>query len=42
VNPQLAFSFFTLIAGSNVLGEGMYLRGFTALGFSSMPVAAPP
>jgi tellurite resistance protein TehA-like permease len=33
VNPQLAFSFFTLIAGSNVLGEGMYLRGFTALAF---------
>jgi tellurite resistance protein TehA-like permease len=29
MNPRCVFSFFTLVAGSDVLGEGFYLRGFT-------------
>jgi tellurite resistance protein TehA-like permease len=28
MNPRCVFSFFTVVAGSNVLGEGFYLRGF--------------
>jgi len=32
-NPLCVFSFFTLVAGSAVLGAGLYLRGFAALAF---------
>jgi tellurite resistance protein TehA-like permease len=28
-NPRLVFSFFTLVAGTDVLGVGVHLRGFT-------------
>ena len=27
VNPRLVFSFFTIVAGSDVLGVGLHLRG---------------
>jgi len=30
INPRLVFSFFTIVAGSAVFGESLYLRGFTA------------
>ncbi len=30
INPLCVFSFFTLVAGSDVLGAGLYLRGFAA------------
>src|SRR5262245_32642906 len=29
INPRLVFAFFTLVAGTDVLGAGIYLRGFT-------------
>jgi tellurite resistance protein TehA-like permease len=28
INPRLVFAFFTLVAGTGVLGAGIYLRGF--------------
>src|SRR5665213_1287169 len=28
-NPRLVFSFFTIVAGTDVFGVGLYLRGFT-------------
>jgi tellurite resistance protein TehA-like permease len=31
INPLCVFSFFTLVAGSNILGAGLYLRGFAVL-----------
>lgn len=31
VNPQLVFSFFTIVAGTDVLGVGVQLRGFANL-----------
>ncbi|MCC6223116.1 MAG: tellurite resistance/C4-dicarboxylate transporter family protein [Thermoleophilia bacterium] len=27
-NPRLVFTFFTIVAGANVLGSGLYVRGF--------------
>ena len=30
-NPRLVFAFFTLVAGTDVLGAGMHLRGFTTM-----------
>lgn len=29
LNPRLVFSFFTIVAGSDVFGVGLHLRGFT-------------
>ena len=29
-NPRLVFSFFTIVAGTDVFGVGLHLRGFTA------------
>jgi hypothetical protein len=31
INPRLVFSFFTIIAGTDVLGVGIYLRGFESI-----------
>jgi len=31
VNPRLVFSFFTIVAGTDVLGVGVNLRGFTTV-----------
>src|ERR1039458_10361856 len=28
-NPRLVFSFFTIVAGTDVFGVGLHLRGFT-------------
>jgi tellurite resistance protein TehA-like permease len=33
INPRLVFTFFTLVAGSNVLGESLDLRGLAAAAF---------
>ena len=32
-NPRLVFSFFTIVAGTDVFGVGLYLRGFTTVAF---------
>jgi tellurite resistance protein TehA-like permease len=34
VNPRLVFSFFTIVAATDVLGVGIHLRGFTAVAFA--------
>lgn len=31
INPRMVFSFFTIVAATNVLGIGVHLRGFTSL-----------
>jgi tellurite resistance protein TehA-like permease len=31
INPRLVFSFFTIVAASDVFGIGVYLRGFSTL-----------
>jgi tellurite resistance protein TehA-like permease len=31
LNPRLVFSFFTIVAGTGVLGGGIYLRGWTTM-----------
>jgi tellurite resistance protein TehA-like permease len=31
INPRLVFSFFTIVAGTDVLGIGIHLRGFESL-----------
>jgi tellurite resistance protein TehA-like permease len=33
-NPRLVFSFFTIVAGTDVLGVGIQLRGFTTVAFA--------
>ncbi|WP_291685549.1 tellurite resistance/C4-dicarboxylate transporter family protein [Bradyrhizobium sp.] len=33
-NPRLVFSFFTIVAGSDVFGVGLHLRGFTTAALS--------
>ncbi|HET9716745.1 MAG TPA: tellurite resistance/C4-dicarboxylate transporter family protein [Pseudolabrys sp.] len=39
LNPRLVFSFFTIVAATDVFGVGIHLRGFTTLSFA-MWVAA--
>jgi tellurite resistance protein TehA-like permease len=34
INPRLVFSFFTLVAATDVLGVGIHLRGFTTIAFA--------
>lgn len=31
INPRLVFSFFTIVAGTDVFGVGLYLRGFESV-----------
>jgi tellurite resistance protein TehA-like permease len=33
-NPRLVFSFFTIVAGTDVFGVGLHLRGFTTVALS--------
>src|SRR5690349_17975425 len=31
INPRLVFSFFTIVAGTDVFGVGIHLRGYTTV-----------
>ena len=40
IDPQLVFSFFTLVAGTSVFGAGIHLRGFATVALTLMAVRA--